>query len=131
ETRLEIGAHWPDVPAGAHEARVTITTDAGPGFVITVPIADVRPAPGAPSGTFVETNGHIAIDAPHYSRAINAGDGSVAWKTLANFGRALGGVTTFPVLAENARPGGNSPRLEFDVQFATDREVTIEFHIAP
>jgi hypothetical protein len=27
--------------------------------------------------------------------------------------------------------GANSPRLEYDVQFAADREVTIEFQIAP
>ena len=129
QVRLEVGADWPSVPPGATEAFVTVETDAGARFRVRVPIAPTAPAPGAPPGTFVETDGHIAIDAPHHTRAVD--EGELRWKTLPGFGRTTGGVTLFPVLAPERRPGGASPRLEYDLQFAGDREVTLEFHFAP
>jgi hypothetical protein len=43
----------------------------------------------------------------------------------------LGAVTTFPVLAPSVSPAGDSPRLEYDPQFARAGEATIEFQIAP
>jgi len=129
EVRLEIGADWPAAPEGAAEARVTIDTSAGQSFTIRVPVANTAPSPGAPPGAFVETDGHIAIDAPHFARAI--GQGGVEWRDLGGLGRTTGGVTTFPVLAPDSIPGGASPRLTYDLQFSAPRDVTIEFHCAP
>ncbi len=129
EQRLEIGADWSAVPKDATEARVTIDTGAGAPFKIRVPIANTTPAPGSPAGTFVEADGHIAIDAPHFSQAV--GQGGITWQTLPDFGRTTGGVTTSPVLAPDVNPGGASPRLTYDLQFAEAREVTVEFHFAP
>jgi len=129
EVRVEVGADWAAVPEGAAEARVTIETSAGQQFTIRVPVAMTAPAPGAPAGTFVETDGHVAVDAPHFREAV--GQGVVEWRILAGFGRTTGGVTTFPVLAPASTPGGASPRLTYDLQFSAAREVTIEFHCAP
>jgi hypothetical protein len=129
EQRLEIGADWPAVPDTATGAWVTIGTSAGPQFRVRVPIADTAPAPNSPPGAFVETDGQIAIDAPHFGTA--SGEGGVQWQTLGDFGRTTGGVTAFPVLAPEGTPGGTSPRLTYDLQFAAAREVTIEFDVAP
>jgi hypothetical protein len=96
---------------------------------VTVPI--VNPAelrPGSFAG-FVEIDNHVAIEAPHFSRAI--GDKRTEWRTLADFGRTLGGVTTFPVLAEARTPGGDSPRLEYDIHFFSAGDAKVEFHVAP
>jgi hypothetical protein len=127
--RLEVEADWSVVPADATEAFVTVKTGDGPSFRVRVPIAPTRTAPGARSGTFVETDGHVAIDAPHFARAVD--EGELGFETLSGFGRTAGGVTLFPVTARERRPGGASPRLEYDVQFAQPREVTLEFHFAP
>lgn len=129
ETRLEIGADWPTVPPAATGAWVTIDTSTGARFKIRVLIADTAPAQDSPPGTFVETDGCIAIDAPHYAGAI--GQGEIRWQTLEGFGRTMGGVTTAPALAPDAAPGGASPRLTYDLQFATAHEVTLEFQFAP
>ncbi len=128
-TRLEIGADWAAVPVGATTARVTLATSTGETFALTVPI--VNPAelrPGSFAG-FVELDHHVAIEAPHFSRAL--GDRQTEWRTLADFGRTLGGVTTFPVLAAARTPGGDSPRLEYDLHLFTAGEVQVEFHLAP
>ena len=129
ELRLEVGADWTAVPPGAASGAVTIETSAGARFKVRVPVASTEPTPGSPAGTFVETDGHISIDAPHFAGA--AGQGDVQWQTLAGFGRTSGAVTTFPVLAPDTVPGGASPRLTYDLQFSESRDVTIEFHFAP
>jgi len=128
-TRIEIGADWAAVPVGAPDAKVTLATSAGATFTVTVPV--VNPAelrPGSFDG-FVEIDHHVAIEAPHFSRAI--GDKLTEWRTLADFGRTLGGVTTFPVLAAERTPGGESPRLEYDIHFFSAGAATVEFHVAP
>jgi hypothetical protein len=78
---------------------------------------------------FVETDRHIAIEAPHFSRAVNTGD--IEWKVLPEFGRTLGAVTMFPVTAPVQRPGGASPHLEYDVNLTSTGELTVELHCAP
>lgn len=128
-TRLTISADWAAVPVGNTTAKLTLKTTGGETFTVAVPI--VNPAelrPGSFAG-FVELDNHIAIEAPRFARAI--GDKETEWRTLANFGRTLGGVTTFPVLAAERAPGGASPRLEYDLHFFTAGEVKVEFHVAP
>jgi hypothetical protein len=129
QVRLEVGADWPAVPEGATEAFVSIETSARERFRVRVPIADTRPAAGAPAGTFLEADGHLAIDAAHYARAVD--EGGSTWKTLADFGRGAGAVTLFPVLGPERAPGGRAPRLEYDLQLAGARPVTLEFQFAP
>jgi hypothetical protein len=92
---------------------------------VTVP---VRKRPADVQG-FVESDGHIAIEAPHFHRAIDRGE--IRWRMLPDFGRTLGGVTMFPVTAPAQRPGGDSPRLEYDLHFFSAGNVTVEVHTAP
>jgi hypothetical protein len=128
-TRLEISADWAAVPVGNTTAKVTLRTTGGETFTVAVPI--VNPAelrPGLSDG-FVELDGHVAIEAPHFSRAV--GDKEIEWRTLADFGRTLGGVTTFPVLAAARTLGGDSPRLEYDLHLFTAGDVRVEFQVAP
>jgi len=128
-TRLEIGADWAAVPVGNTTAKVTLKTTGGETFTVAVPI--INPAelrPGVFDG-FVEIDNHVAIEAPHFSRAV--GDKLTEWRTLADFGRTFGGVTTFPVLAAKRVPGGESPRLEYDLHLFTAGDVKVEFQVAP
>jgi hypothetical protein len=127
--RIEISADWSAVPVGNTTAKVTFKPDQGRPLTVTVPI--VNPAelrPGSFDG-FVEIDRHVAIEAPHFSRAI--GDTQTAWHTLPDFGRTLGGVTTSPVLAEPRTPGGDAPRLEYDIHFFSAGEAKVEFQVAP
>ena len=117
------------MPVGNTTANVTLKTTGGETFTVAVPI--VNPAelrPGSFAG-FVEIDHHIAIEAPHFARAI--GDKETEWRTLPNFGRTLGGVTTFPVLAAARTPGGDAPRLEYDLHLFSAGEAKVEFHVAP
>jgi hypothetical protein len=124
-TRLEVGADWDAAPAGESTATVTIT---GGDDNATIPVTLNKIATQGVRG-FVETDRHVAIEAPHFARAVNAN--GIEWRTLENFGRTLGGVTMFPVTASTQKPGGGSPHLEYDVHLFSAGEVTVELHCAP
>ncbi len=124
QVRLEVGLDRAAVPPEASTATVKIEAE-GQTFRIRLPIEQ---PPGERAG-FVETDGHVAIEAPHFARKIDAGD--VAWRTLDDFGRTLGGVTTFPVTAAESTPGGASPHVEYDLTLTSTGEVTVELHCAP
>jgi hypothetical protein len=112
--RIEVSADWDAVPLDAKSATVFLgNRQMGLRMPVEVPI--LNPSSLRPQDVrgFVEVDGHVAIDAPHFSRAV-ASD-PMHWKVLEDFGRTMGGVTLFPVTAPNAQPGGDSPRLEFDV----------------
>ncbi len=127
--RLTVGADWSQVPVDTTTTSFVIETDAGPRFTVTVPIvnpADLRP------GEFkghIETNGHVAIEAPHFTRAV--GKGNVYWEVLEGYGRTLGAVSSYPVRAPDSTPGGDSARLEYDIFTRSSGELELELHFAP
>ena len=127
-SRVEVSADWPAVPAGEHTVALTIT-GGGEKVTVRVPVNNFAVVPAAGFAGFVEADRHVAIEAPHFSRAI--GDAEVRWQVLGDFGRTLGGVTPFPVLAAARQPGGDSPRLEYDVHLTSSGDVTVELHCAP
>lgn len=127
--RLTLRADWNAVPKEATSATVTIQTDQDEKFVVQVPIEN--PQQRLPRGFtgFIESDRTIAIEAPHYTRAIN--EKGVEWRTLPNFGRTLGGVTISPVTAETRVPSDDSARLEYDFFAHSSGELRVELHTAP
>ncbi|MFW6352886.1 MAG: glycosyl hydrolase 115 family protein [Verrucomicrobiota bacterium] len=126
--RVNVSADWDAVPLGEHNASVVLE-GGGQRFTVTVPVVNpARPRPGDLDG-FVEVDRHIAMEAPHYTRAV--GDEEVSWMTLDHFGRTLGGVTVMPVRAEDREPGGDGPRLEYDFHTFSGGEAQLIFHLAP
>ena len=126
QVRLEVGVDWPAAPLGASHAVITVATNEERQRV-HLPVRNVA-APEGFSG-FVETDGHIAIEAPHFSRAV--GEGDTRWLTLPDFGRTRGGMIISPVTAASRQPGPSTPRLEYDVHLSTTGDVSVEFHCAP
>ncbi len=128
-TRVNVTANWNAVPKGTNTATLSIETDAGEQLAARIDV--VNPEHALPRGFrgFLESDGVVAIEAPHYTRAIN--DGKVRWTTLPDFGRTLGGVTIAPVTAAERAPAGSTPRLEYDVFMQSSGEVEIDLHVAP
>lgn len=131
EATIEIsaGGGWGHHPYDPVTREFNIETDQGQRFTVTVPIlnpADLRPGDFA---GHIEVNGHVAMEAPHYSRAI--ADDGITWETLEDCGRSLGAVAAYPVRAESEAPGGDSSRLEYDFFARTTGEIDLEIHTAP
>jgi hypothetical protein len=57
---------------------------------------------------------------------------AITWRTLPDFGRTLGGVTSLPVTATNSDPAGKrAPHLEYDVWLFSTGELNVELQLAP
>jgi glycosyl hydrolase family 115 (putative glucuronidase)/glycosyl hydrolase family 115 len=121
---------WSKVPVGESVATVKIEATTGQSQILEIPV--FRPAELPPHSFrgFVESDRHIAIEAPHFNRAVNSP--GVKWQVLPDFGRTLGGVTTFPVMAPEAQPAGkNAARLDYDVWLFSTGEMQVELQLAP
>lgn len=123
--RLEVTADWGAVPSGRSGAVVTVTSPGGPPVRVAVPVWK----PQAGLSGFVESNGCVSIEAPHFDRAVESH--GIEWKVLRDYGHALGAVTAFPVTAASMMPGGDSPRLEFDVYLFSDGDAKVDAVAAP
>jgi hypothetical protein len=125
--RIEVSVDWKSAPEGLHDATLTVrSSEAGAApLVVKVPV-DNRSIAGR---GFIEIDGHVAIEAPHFHRAVNGA--GVEWKTFAGHGRTAGGVTTFPLTAPSNVPQGDGPRLEYDVVLRSSGEFRVELAVSP
>jgi len=82
-----------------------------------------------PNGTFIKTNGCVAIEANHFSRKIE--NSGLSWMIIPDYGKTLAGVTISPVTAKIQQPGGDSPHLEYQVYLTDTGKMQIEAFISP
>jgi hypothetical protein len=125
EERLAVAADWAAVPPGRSGAVLTVTSPGGPAVHIAIPVWKPE---GRLSG-FVEDNRCVAIEAPHFDRAV--GSHEVTWKVLEDYGHTLGAVTPFPVTAASVAPGGDSPHLEYDLYLFSSGDAKVDVAVAP
>ncbi|MGY3213529.1 glycosyl hydrolase 115 family protein [Mucilaginibacter sp. HD30] len=76
------------------------------------------------NGLFSDKNGHIAIEAEHYTKAVAANN--ISWTTIPDYGLTLSGVMALPVTAPRiTTPGGASPHLEYDINVKQAGDVAV------
>jgi hypothetical protein len=71
----------------------------------------------------------ISIDAEHYNRIFNTNN--IKWQVLPDHGRTSSAITAFPVTAAIQTPGGNSPKIEYDVFTTNVGEMSIQTYHSP
>ncbi|NEU70164.1 glycosyhydrolase [Spirosoma agri] len=76
-----------------------------------------------------DTKRSVAISADQYAQAIN--NNGITWKILPDHGRTGSAITPFPVTASEQKPGGNSPRLQYDIVTDQEGTCTINAYFSP
>ena len=104
-----------------------VAADAKPPASINMSVPAAAPVVGK-AGHYVEQNGFIAIEAPHYARKV---DGKVKWTTIPNLGRTLGAVLTLPQTAPASDPVKDKVWLEYDVQTSKDADAILHVYLTP
>ncbi|HTP67794.1 MAG TPA: glycosyl hydrolase 115 family protein [Dongiaceae bacterium] len=129
ETRLWISIDWVHAPQGTNKGSVNISSNTGQSVSVNVvSFLPPNPAPQTLDG-FVETNGYVSIDAPHYTKKI---DRPIArWEKIDDLGRTGSAMTPFPVTAESTQPGENAPCLEYKMYLFTAGDVRVEASLDP
>ncbi|MDT3402227.1 glycosyl hydrolase 115 family protein [Mucilaginibacter terrae] len=127
QQRIEVSVDWAKAPASAWNE--TIRLKGSEGGDITVKAQSDKAFAQVPTQGFVQSNGYIAIDAHHYSKAISSS--TIKWLSLPDHGRTSSAVTPTPVTAPLQTPGGNSPYLEYMVNLADTGLIELNAYLSP
>jgi hypothetical protein len=126
QIRLWVMAEWKDVPAGKQVVPIILS---GNGQEVTVNAVFFNPGKKIPANVFLENNGYVSIESEHFTRKVESGD--IRWMNIPGLGRTLGGMTVTPVTADSVKPGGNSPRLEYDIFINKPGEAEVTVNLLP
>ncbi len=124
QTSLDVSIDWAQTPGGRQ--RVPVVVRGSDGSVVRVWVQTFKPG-GTPHG-FVESSGHIAMEAAHHARAVGAG--GLEWHAIPNLGRTHSGVTAFPVTSAPQDPG-KGPYLEYPIHLFEPGDVEIQLVLSP
>ncbi|RPE81221.1 glycosyl hydrolase 115 family protein [Vulcaniibacterium tengchongense] len=127
EQTLRVDVDWRRLPPGRHRASVFLLGGDRTEVRVDVPVhvpADLERASG-----FVESEGHIAIEAGHYARAL--APPGLAWRTIPHLGRTLSAVVALPATAPPQEPGGDGARLEYPLWLHAPGEVEVRVTLSP
>jgi Glycosyl hydrolase family 115/Gylcosyl hydrolase family 115 C-terminal domain len=129
DLRLEVNVDWAQAPEGRTDASVQIQGADGGRVVIAAPVLKQSPSLVIAPGSYVESDGYIAIEATHFANAVASED--ISWQTLPDFGRTDGGVMPIPVTAASRELSKTSPRLEYSLFTTSAGTATVELTLAP
>ena len=81
-------------------------------------------------GRFIcEQDKCIAVEADHFTRAINSHD--ITWQVLPDHGKTGAALTPFPVTAKAQTPDGNAPHVEYDFYTTSSGPFTMNAYFSP
>ena len=117
DIRVWVEIDWKKAPSGSSNTVLNVTSSAPYGTQfnmpqVTIPINN-NVVPSTFTSGFVESDGHVSIEAQHYSR-VTKGDPRYNYTVLPGFGRHLSGLTVFPVTAPSLTTA-TAPSLEYDI----------------
>jgi hypothetical protein len=81
-----------------------------------------------PTPTKRDEAGIIAIEAPHYDRAVDSN--GIEWRTIPNLGLTGSAVAAFPVTAPSQQPG-RGPHLDYAIDLPGSGDVEVQVTLSP
>ena len=142
DTRILVSVEWDQVPGDSPDeviASINVTTPCRAwdksryGYdepVIELPV-HTRTIPMSFIEGFVESDGYIAIEGPHYQKAVDASYGVASYHTFEDYGRTLGGVGLWPLDLDKLSVD-EAPTLEYEMYiFTNDTMANVTLFISP
>jgi len=127
QKRISFSVDWKKMVSGIHNGVITVRSgDKEAGINVTAEKFGGEKLQEIEG--FVETNGHISMEAEHFSGKNQTGD--VEWIVIPDLGRTGSSVTVSPVTADSRNPGEEMV-IEYPVHFTTSGEVTVHAYFAP
>ncbi|GGF28556.1 glycosyl hydrolase 115 family protein [Hymenobacter cavernae] len=122
--KVYVTIDWSKVPQGSVTGTIVLA-GAGQEYAITVPIRNNVPA----ASGFVENNGVVAIEAPHFTKKVDTKEAH--WTVVPNLGRTTSSLILEPVTAKTQTPRANAPRVEYEFTVFTAGNVTVDAYLSP
>lgn len=129
ETRLLVSIDWKKVKPNDSVGTIQIH-GADATVNVAVRLSSLRRSADLPRKGFLESDGHVSMEAVHYTRV--AQGGNAAWVEVPDYGHTLGGMrATADVDAPAMTPGKGTPCLEYDMVLTTAGEVKVTGTFGP
>lgn len=120
----KVSINWDKVTeSGEYKIRVSAE-----GSEVTVIARAVVVEPSIPAGTFIETDGVVAMEAEHYVRAESVDNYS--WYKLREYGKTLSSMKIYP-LDRNFDELGSAPYMDYQILIREGGEYTLRGITAP
>jgi hypothetical protein len=129
ERRLWVSVDWKNAPTGKHEIHILITGSNKSQITVHAAINNPQSSIRGRITGFVESNGCVSVEAEHFSKAISAS--SITWRRIPDLGRTLSAMMPDPVTAATQAPGGETPRLEYQLYLFTKGDVKVKTYLSP
>jgi hypothetical protein len=128
DQRLWVDIDWTRVPEGLTTGTVKIS---GAGATVTVKLEAFAPAGLTREKLrgFVESEGHVSIEAAHFTR--NTPVGTNRWALIEDYGHTLSGLRAEGPADVLAAPGKDSPCLEYELHLFTSGPAAINAITGP
>ena len=124
QTRIWISIDWNKAPKNTARGAVKIS---GTGYDVTVRVEAFNPTDPDRNSVrgFVEGEGYVSIQAEHYTKKTDFGTNR--WIKIEDYGRTMSAMrTTARVDAPSAKPGKDSPCLEYRMYLFNAGKVDVE-----
>jgi len=129
ETRVWVSVDWRRAPSGTHRVPITVSGPSDRRVVVSAVIHNPASPERDEVAGFVESDGHVAMEAEHHARAVNTR--GIRWQRIPDLGRTLSAMTPFPVTAPSQTPGGDAPRLEYRMHLFGSGDVAVHAYLSP
>ncbi len=129
EKRIVVSVDWSKAPIGSTNGFVKISRASGEPVNVRVNLFNPSEPRRNSLNGFVETDGHVSIHAPHYTKKVDTG--SVHWDMVDDLGLTGSAMTLFPVTADSVTPPQNSPHLEYKMYLFDSGSVEVNAIISP
>jgi hypothetical protein len=128
DTRFPVTIDWSKTPERLTNGSVIVigtTND----VIVKVPVFNLQESSRRSVTGFVESDGYVSIEAPHFTR--NIPSHSARWELIPNLGRTLSSMSIFPTTTPSVTPPKNSPRLEYQMFLFSSGHVEVETILSP
>jgi len=129
QERLWITVDWQKAPKGKQSIPITISGSDGQQVIVITSANNPTNPKSGPTKGFIESSGYVSMEAEHYTKAIETEQ--LKWQRIPELGRTLSGMQAFPVTAPSQTPGGNSPRLQYELYLSDSGVVNVQAYFSP
>ena len=129
QQRLIVVVDWAKAPPGTHKIPIRVTGPSGRPVTVFAVIKNYGSSNKDSFNGFVESDGHVSMEATHYARWVNSP--SVSWQKIPDIGRTGSGMTIIPVTAKRQEPGPAGARLEYDILVFDTGRINVQMFFSP
>ncbi|HTK46477.1 MAG TPA: glycosyl hydrolase 115 family protein [Gemmatimonadaceae bacterium] len=129
QQRITVDVDWAHAPAGTTTVPITVSADSSRSFVVRAIVRNPASPRREEVQGFAESQGYVSMEAEHFSRAV--APAPIRWTRIPDLGRTSSGMTAEPVTIDARTPGGDGPRLEYQMVLFDTGAVTVRAYLSP